>query len=118
MILVATQIFGLGAAPEVINVADALRKDLLLVTIRPTYPDAREFRPIPGSIYASHPVMGKGVFDLSFDFETGRLRGINILKTTGNSRLDGRAIAALKMWKAKPRSVHTLHVPVDFRGWN
>ena len=56
---------------------------------------------------------GFGVFDLKFDYETGHLREIQIVKSTGHSMLDGRAISALKLWKAKPRSIHTLRVPMN-----
>ncbi len=42
------------------------------------------------------------------------IRGINVVESTENSRLDGRAIAALKLWEAKPRSIHTVRVPINF----
>lgn len=83
---------------------DAQAKELLLFTAQPSLPyEARRSR-----------LSGLGIFDLKFDYETGRLRGINIVKSTGHSMLDGRAIGALKLWKAKPRSIHSLRVPINF----
>jgi hypothetical protein len=58
---------------------------------------------------------GVGMFDLRFDYETGRLKGINIVVSTGSPVLDHDAIAGLKEWKAKPRSVRVMRIQVGFR---
>lgn len=55
-----------------------------------------------------------GVFDLKFDFKTGHLREIHVVQSTGFKALDAAAISALEKWKAKPRTVHTLRVPMTF----
>jgi TonB family protein len=54
------------------------------------------------------------VFDLRFDFQTGELREIHIVRSTGHSLLDGHAISALKLWRAKPHAIHILRVPINF----
>src|SRR4051812_27463363 len=40
---------------------------------------------------------GLGMFDLRFDFETGELREIHIVRSTGHSLLDGHTVSALKL---------------------
>lgn len=57
---------------------------------------------------------GRGIFELRFDYETGELREIHIVQSTGHRLLDGHAIAAFKLWRAKPRSIHILRVPLQF----
>lgn len=90
--------------PQLTTVEEAQTKQLLVFAAKPTYPyDARRAR-----------VSGWGLFDLKFDYETGNLREIHVAKNTGNNYLDGHAIGALKLWKAKPRSIHTLRVPINF----
>ena len=94
---------------------EALRQHLLLVAIAPDYPGGIEWHPIPGSAREYHRPTGKGVFDLRFDYETGHLREVRVVQSTGSRSLDGHSIGALKLWKAKPRSIRILRVPIDFR---
>ncbi|MEP6937560.1 MAG: energy transducer TonB [Chthoniobacterales bacterium] len=83
---------------------EALRRDLLIVAVRPDYPwAARRFGQ-----------RGAGVFDLRFDFETGNLREVHVVRSAGVRALDGYAIGALKLWKAKPRSLLGLRVAIEF----
>ncbi len=55
-----------------------------------------------------------GLYELKFDYDTGHLREVHVVQSTANDMLDRRAIAAFKLWKAKPHSVHILRVPVTF----
>jgi TonB family protein len=90
--------------PPVMTVEEADKKQLLLFAARPSYPyEARR----------AH-VTGTGIFELRFDYNTGHLREIHVVKSTGADSLDGHAIGALKLWKAKPRSIHILRVPIGF----
>lgn len=57
---------------------------------------------------------GSGVFEMKFDYESGRLREVHVVQSTGQPKLDAYTTAALKQWKAKPRSVHTLRLPITF----
>src|SRR5690349_6224587 len=91
---------------------DALRQHLLLVAVAPDYPREYEWRPAHGNSFGSGPPSGGGVFDLRFDYETGHLREVHVLESTGSRKLDAHTIGALKLWKAKPRSIHTLRVPI------
>lgn len=85
-------------------VEEALQKHLLLVAVRPDYTyEAR-----------SRKRTGSGLFELKFDYESGRLREVHVVKSFGDRLLDGPTIATLKVWQAKPRSIHTLLVPVRF----
>lgn len=98
------QVLGSAAPNEQMSMDEALRQDLLLIAVRPDYPyEARRQR-----------FTGSGIFELRFDYETGRLREVHVEKSTGQRMLDGHAIGALKLWKAKPRSIHTLRVPIAF----
>ena len=96
-------------------VDEALSKHLLLVAVAPDYPDEYEWGPKHGSVFEGQVPAGKGVFDLRFDFETGHLREVHVVETTGSRKLDGHAIGAFELWKAKPRSIHILRVPINFR---
>jgi TonB family protein len=90
--------------PPLTTIEAAQEKQLLLFAALPSMPyEARRSR-----------LSGSGIFDLTFDFERGHLREIHVVKSTGHSMLDGRAIGALELWKAKPRSIHTLRVPINF----
>ncbi len=112
LIFSALQMFSFAASPERITVAEALRKDLLLVAVRPEFP--RSYAGNWGGAKWHHGPY-KGIFELRFDYETGHLREIHVVQTIGDAKFDGRAIGALKLWKAKPRSIHTLVVPVTFQ---
>jgi TonB family protein len=79
-----------------------LRQNLLLKHPPPEYPyEAR-----------SRGIMGSGIFLLRFDYETGHLRQVHVAKSMGSAILDQAAIAALKQWQAKPRSVYVTDVPI------
>jgi TonB family protein len=93
-----------AAKPSPITMDEARRKRLLLVEVRPDYPEEakRNFW------------TGRGIFELRFDHETGRLREVHVVKSTGHGILDRHAIAALKRWRAKPRSIHALRFPITF----
>ena len=104
LVLFAGGQLAFGGEPPVMGVEEAQAKQLLLFATKPSYPhEAYRMR-----------VSGNGVFDLTFDYETGHLREIHVVKSTGNNFLDGHAIGALKLWKAKPRSIHILRVPINF----
>lgn len=86
------------------TVEEALKQDLLIVAARPDYPyEARRQR-----------WTGSGVFELTFNYETGNLREVHVVQSTGKRMLDGHAIGALKLWKAKPRSIHKIRIPITF----
>lgn len=107
--VLALHISSFAATPEPMMVDEALNKQLLLVAVRPDRPHSG-WRAILGT----RP-MRSGVFDLRFDYETGHLREIHMVESTGFRLYDAHVIGALKLWKAKPHSIHTLRVPITFR---
>ncbi len=95
-----------AAEPKPLTVNEAKRKRLLISFVPPAYPEAAK------RMFWT----GRGVFELTFDYESGRLRQVHVVKSTGHGILDASAIAALKMWKAKPRSIHKLRpLPIEFK---
>ena len=112
LVIASINTFAFAAPPDKqkpMTLNDALQRHLLLTAAIPKYPEIYEWKP------SGHPLIDDGIFDLRFDYESGRLREIHVVKSTGNSKLDGRAIRAFKVWKAKPRSIDTLRVPITFQ---
>ncbi len=58
---------------------------------------------------------GDGIFDLEFDFESGRVRGVSVVQSTGSSLVDRNTVITLKKWRAKPRTVHVARLPIAFQ---
>ncbi len=104
LLTVVTVQLSSAATPDTMSEEEAIRQDLLVVAARPDYPyEARRQR-----------WTGSGIFELTFNYQTGNLREVHVVKSTGVRMLDGHAIGALKLWKAKPRSVHNILVPITF----
>ena len=103
-VFIAMSLSAYAAKPAPMTMAEAKRGNLLLVAIRPDYPTEAK----------RNLWTGRGIFDLNFDYESGRLREVHVVQSTGYGILDAHAIAALKLWKAKPRSIHTLRLPINF----
>ena len=81
---------------------EALQRHLLLTAAIPKYPGGYEWKPDPRGGPSGHSLMGDGIFDLRFDYESGLLREIHVVKSTDNTKLDTYAIGALKVWTATP----------------
>jgi TonB family protein len=93
---------GAAEVPKVFTVKEAAQ--ILRYAARPEYSrEARERR-----------ASGFGLFELHFDYETGRLKAIDIVKSTGSSVLDHDTIAGLKEWRAKPHTIRVMRIPVTF----
>jgi TonB family protein len=104
LVLFFTATYSRAGSPPIMRGEDALRQNLLLTHPRPEYPYvARRER-----------FTGRGVFDLKFDYDTGRLREIHIATSTGHLILDSSVITTLKQWQAKPHSLRTIRVPIMF----
>jgi TonB family protein len=54
------------------------------------------------------------MFELGFDFESGRVRDVRVLQSTGNSLLDRNTVITLKGWRAQPRTIHLMRLPITF----
>ena len=90
--------------PEVMTGAEAAQRGLLIKVVRPEFPYEARGRHKGGS----------GVFELRFDYETGHLREIHVVRALPDPILQKAAIDALKQWQAKPRSIHVLRFAVTF----
>ncbi len=91
-------------APPVMSSEDAIRQHLLFYYPFPEYPSEARRQSITGS----------GIRELRFDYESGHLREVHVVTSTGSPLLDSSAIAGLKRWQAKPHSVRGIRVPVTF----
>ena len=96
----------LRAEPEPKTAREAFDRHLFVYTVSPRYRHELQRSRIKGS----------GVFEMEFDYESGRVRQVHIVQTTGNDTLDGDTVSALRRWRVKPRSVHTLRLPITFGG--
>ena len=90
--------------PQLMLVDNAVRSHLLLKHPTPDYP----------FVARSRLIKGHGVFIVHFDYETGSVRQVETYRSTGNGNLDFVAVAELKHWQAKPRSVHDIVVPITW----
>ena len=107
LFFVAIQSSSFAASEDVMPVREAIRQHLLLVAAMPRYPEGTE-----GRIMRRRFV---GVYELKFDYESGHLREVHVVKSMGEQTLEAWTIGALKVWQAKPRSIHNLLVPVQFK---
>jgi TonB family protein len=57
---------------------------------------------------------GRGWFELSIDFASGRVQQVKVLESTGIPILDAAAIKAFREWRAKPGVLHRAVIPVTF----
>ena len=69
---------------------------------------------------------GSGIFRLRVQFDTGRVRSVEIEKSTGHARLDEPAKETLRRWRFRPEALRRylephdksneviLRLPVDF----
>jgi TonB family protein len=103
----AVQLSSFAASGDVMPLSEAMQKHLLLVAAKPGYPEGAEAR-----VFRRRYTC---LFELKFDYESGHLREVHVVKSTGDRALDAHAIGAMKVWQAKPRSIHNLLVPLAFK---
>jgi len=58
---------------------------------------------------------GTGVFRMTIDFKTGKVRNVAVVKSTGSDPLDREAIIALRQWRFKPGKLTTADMPITFQ---
>jgi len=101
--LPAEVVSGGAQVPRIFTVKEAAQ--VLRYAVKPQYsPEARR----------EHDT-GGGLFELRFDYETGRLKAIDIVVSTGSEILDHDAVNGLKEWKAKPHTVRVMRIGISFR---
>jgi outer membrane biosynthesis protein TonB len=74
VILTAMCCFAAAGASEPMAAREALRRGLILVEVRPDYPHEARKRRLTGS----------GVFDMKFDYESGRVREVHVVQSTAS----------------------------------
>ena len=103
-IAVASLSFAIASAraAEPMAVEEAVQRHLLIRYPTPLYPYEGRRQKLEGS----------GLFELKFDYETGHLREVHIVHSTRKPILDKAVVETLKLWRAKPKSVHSILLPV------
>jgi|SRR5206468_12547872 len=92
----------LGAEPDV--TVPSWVGHVMLSQPRPEYPvNAR-----------TKHITGRGVFDVTVRADTGAVKQVKILQSTGSKLLDDAAVKALSSWRARPGMVSHIQVPVNF----
>lgn len=107
LFFIAVQFSAFAASDEVMSWEEAKQKHLLLAAALPRYPQGAEAR-----LFRRRYTC---LFELKFDYESGHLREVHVVKSCGDRSLDAQAIGAMKVWQAKPRSIHNLLVPITFK---
>jgi TonB family protein len=93
---------GTREVPKIFTVQEAAQ--MLRYAVKPKYSrEALQTR-----------VTGTGLFELRFDYETGRLKAIDIVQSTGSRVLDHDAVNGLKEWKAKPHFIRVMRIVITF----
>lgn len=78
----------------------------------------------PKAIYTPQPVYrpewakqglaGKGEALVTIDQQTGKVTGVRMSKSTGNTQLDGAALAAYLQWRFQPGTGSQVKIPIEF----
>jgi TonB family protein len=104
---------------------------VLFVAIASTVAAAAEPTPFPSPSlkpyfaympYPNYPELallsrrvGKVWFELSIDRQSGKVRQVKVLKSTGVKILDDSVAAAFLQWRAKPGLLQHAVIPVEFQ---
>ena len=57
---------------------------------------------------------GTGRFRMNIDFNTGKVKSVTVVKSTGSDGLDREAIFALRQWRFKPGKARQVEMPITF----
>ena len=60
-------------------------------------------------------LQGSGLYQVSFDPQSGLVREVTVLHSTGYALLDETAIHSLHKWRSKPQSSEKITVPINFQ---
>jgi TonB family protein len=67
----------------------------------------------PSRFQRAH-IGGTGRFRMNIDFNTGKVRSVTVMKSTGSYGLDKEAVFALRQWRFKPGKRTTVDMPITF----
>jgi hypothetical protein len=71
-------------------------------------------QPAASSSQPATTVTGRGLFLLDFDYETGRVIDVHILKSTGDATLDEVSLKAFRRWRCKPHTYRQVKKSITF----
>ncbi len=86
------------------GLAERASMDDILYKVGPRYPHR----------FQRARIGGAGVFRLTLDSGTGKVRSVAVVKSTGTEELDREAIFALRQWRFKPGKVRPVDIPISF----
>lgn len=66
------------------------------------------------STYQRAGIGGTGRFRMDIDFNTGTVRSVTVVKSTGSYGLDKEAVFALRQWRFKPGRRTRVEMPITF----
>jgi TonB family protein len=84
--------------------AERVAPEDVLYKVGPRYP----------SKFRQARIGGTGRFRMNVDFNTGKVKSVTIVKSTGEDGLDREAIFALRRWRFKPGKARQVEVPITF----
>ena len=81
----------------------------------PWWKDATK-KPLPAYPYndRARKNMGRGLYRMEIDLNTGLVGKVTIIRSTGHNSLDEAATTAFSKWRFKPNSWKELTMPVEF----
>ncbi|MGH8092451.1 MAG: energy transducer TonB [Chthoniobacterales bacterium] len=68
----------------------------------------------PTATPSGHSQKATGVFLLDFDYATGAVTDVRVLKSTGSPILDATSIRTFKRWRCKPGAYRHVKVPITY----
>lgn len=66
------------------------------------------------SRYQRAGIGGTGRFRMEIDFNTGKVRSVTVVRSTGSYGLDKEAVFALLQWRFKPGRRTRVEMPITF----
>ena len=86
------------------NLSEEERARCFIRSTPPEYPEIARYQHLEG----------KGRYEGFVDQETGAITKVVVVQSTGHRVLDDAVIGAVRHWRAKPHTLETFFVPVNF----
>jgi TonB family protein len=84
-------------------------------------PEAQKYQPVlsapkPRSVKdaAGRYLSGNGFILVDLDWQTGAIKSIQLVKSSGNKQLDDSVLSALRKWKFRPATTTPVRIPFSF----
>lgn len=62
-----------------------------------------------------HRMSGTGVYEMEINTETGRVKSVAVLKTSGSWMLDAAATNTFSHWRFRPHTLSKARMPVTWK---